>query len=96
MLRIFSCFLTFFIFFSCSKINVYKEATFSNYYKNKSSKILIDVRTPEEFKTERLLNQLILIFIMKVLRLIYLKFQKIKIFIYTADQEEEVVLHHNF
>jgi len=51
MLRIFSCFLTFFIFFSCSKINVYKEAAFSNYYKNKSSKILIDVRTPEEFKT---------------------------------------------
>ena len=51
MLRIFYCFLTFFIFFSCSKVNVYKEATFSNYYKNKSSKILIDVRTPEEFKT---------------------------------------------
>ena len=51
MLRIFSCFLNFFVFFLVQKINVYKEATFSNYYKNKSSKILIDVRTPEEFKS---------------------------------------------
>jgi rhodanese-related sulfurtransferase len=51
MLRIFSCFLTFFIFFSCSEMNLHKEATFSSYYKKKSSKILIDVRTPEEFKT---------------------------------------------
>ena len=51
MLRIFSCFLIFFVFFSCSKINVNKEAAFSSYYKNKSSKILIDVRTPEEFKS---------------------------------------------
>ncbi|MBL6684639.1 MAG: rhodanese-like domain-containing protein [Flavobacteriaceae bacterium] len=32
-------------------MNVHKEVTFSSYYKNKSSKILIDVRTPEEFKT---------------------------------------------
>ena len=31
-------------------MNVHREATFSSYYKNKSSKILIDVRTPEEFK----------------------------------------------
>ena len=31
-------------------MNVHKEVTFSSYYKNKSSKILIDVRTPEEFK----------------------------------------------
>ena len=51
MLRIFSFFLIFFVFFSCSKINVNKEAAFSSYYKNKSSKILIDVRTPEEFKS---------------------------------------------
>ncbi|MEC8367698.1 MAG: rhodanese-like domain-containing protein [Bacteroidota bacterium] len=50
MLRNFSCFLIF-LFFSCSKIYVHKEATFSSYYKKKSSKILIDVRTPEEFKS---------------------------------------------
>ena len=34
-------------------MNVQKEATFSSYYKKKSSKILIDVRTPEEFKTRQ-------------------------------------------
>ena len=50
MLRKFSCFLIF-LFFSCSKIYVNTEATFSSYYKKKSSKILIDVRTPEEFKS---------------------------------------------
>ncbi len=51
MLRFFSYSLTFILFFSCSKINVHKEASFSSYYEKKSSKILIDVRTPEEFES---------------------------------------------
>ena len=83
-------FLLVFFLFSCNNIyNSYKEARFSDFYNSNSNKLLIDVRTPEEFIERELLSQLILIFITKTLMMIFLKFQKKMIFIYTVDWKKE-------
>ena len=47
-------FLLVFFLFSCNNIyNSYKEARFSDFYNSNSNKLLIDVRTPEEFIEKR-------------------------------------------
>ena len=42
------------LLFSCQKsTNLVKEALFDDFYNSKSNKILLDVRTPEEYKNSR-------------------------------------------
>lgn len=51
-------FLVIFLF-SCNNINnSYKEAEFSDFYNSNSNKLLIDVRTPEEFMENRALESI--------------------------------------
>lgn len=52
-------FLLVFFLFSCNNIdNNYKEARFSDFYNSNSNKLLIDVRTPEEFIEKRALESI--------------------------------------
>ena len=52
-------FLLVLFLFSCNNIgNNYKEARFSDFYNSNSNKLLIDVRTPEEFIEKRALESI--------------------------------------
>lgn len=52
-------FLLVLFLFSCNSIdNNYKEASFSDFYNSNSNKLLIDVRTPEEFIEKRALESI--------------------------------------
>ena len=52
-------FLLVLFLFSCNSIdNNYKEASFSDFYNSNSNKLLIDVRTPEEFIEKRALGSI--------------------------------------
>ena len=52
-------FLLVLFLFSCNSIdNNYKEASFSDFYNSNFNKLLIDVRTPEEFIEKRALESI--------------------------------------